>query len=102
MKISGSQALQTFCLSMDRHHLLEEFINKYPEHAGKMKHMFANDEKFREILDDFLYCRSQLLRMLDHPDKKTPSIEHYQKTIQELEEELNEYMSTRNDTKPIP
>ena len=83
---------------MDQQHLLEELTGKFPEHAGKMEHLFNSDEKFREILDDFLYCKSQLLRMLDHPDKRKPIIEHYQKTIKELEEEIIEYLSTRHET----
>jgi len=83
---------------MDQQHLMEELTDKFPEHAGKMKHMLDTDEKFREILNDFIYCSSQLQRFLDHPDKKKPIIEHYQKTIQELEEEISEYLSTQKDT----
>lgn len=83
---------------MDQQHLLKELTIKFPEHSGKMKHMLDSDEKFREILDDFLYCSSQLQKFQGQPDKKKPIIEHYQKTIQELEEEISEYLSTRNDT----
>lgn len=81
---------------MDRQHLLEELTDKYPEHAGKMKPLLDRDEKFREILDDILYCKSQLQRLGTDPDKKKPVIEHFQKTLQELEEEISEYLSTRN------
>ena len=96
-KILGSQARQTYCSSMDQQHLLVELTGKFPEHAGKMKLLLGNDEKFSEILDDFLYCRSQLQSLLDRPDKKKPIIEHYQKTIQELEEEILEYLSNRDE-----
>jgi len=83
---------------MDQQHLLEELTGKFPEHAGKMKYLLDSDDRFREILNDFLYCSSQLQRFLNHPDKKKLIIEHYQKTIQELEEEISEYLSTQNDT----
>ena len=83
---------------MDQQHLLEELTGKFPEYAGKMKYLLDSDEKFREILDDFLYCSSQLQKFQDQPDNKKPIIQHYQKTIQELEEEISEYLSTRNDT----
>ena len=83
---------------MEQQLLLKELTGKFPEHAGKMKHMLDSDEKFREILDDFLFCSSQLQKLLGHPDKKKPMIEHYKKTIQELEEEISEYLSNRNDT----
>lgn len=83
---------------MDQQHLLEQLTGKFPDHAGKMKYLLDSDDRFREILDDFLYCSSQLQRLRTDPDKKKPIIEHYQKTIQELEEEISEYLSTRNDT----
>lgn len=82
---------------MDMQHLLKELTGKFPDHAGKMKQLFERDEKFSEILNDILYCRSQLHSLLDRPVRKEPIIEHYQKTIQELEEEILEYLSNRDD-----
>jgi hypothetical protein len=79
---------------MDQQHLPEELTGKFPEHAGKMEHLLDTDEKFREILDDFRYCRSHLQNLLDYPVKSRLLIEHYQRTLQELEEEISEYLST--------
>ena len=82
---------------MDMQHLLKELTGKFPDHAEKMKLLLGNDEKFSEILNDVLYCSSQLHSLLNRPDKKKPIIEHYQKTIQELEEEIIEYLSNRDE-----
>ena len=83
---------------MDQQNILKELTGKFPEHLGKIERLYLTDERFREILEDLLYCRYQFQSLLESPVKRRLLIEHYQRTLQELEEEIKEYLSTRIDT----
>jgi hypothetical protein len=78
---------------MNQHTLSEELINRFPEHASQIYRLLLQNNDFREIAEDYDFCRNKLRRLISHPADNQPLILHYEKTMKELEEEMMGYLS---------
>ena len=73
----------------------KEIIDLFPEYVTEIKSLFGKeDENFRELATDFLLCQKEFKRLSKQGKMK---IAHkYQKTIEDLECELLEYLKKPN------
>lgn len=65
-----------------------ELIRSFPESVGKIRELIARDQDFREIADDWFFCKWVLRNLMDSPEIHKQLIREYTEAMLALEEEL--------------
>ncbi len=78
---------------MEQQDTLKELANRFPEYTSQITNLLLNSIDFREIVEDYQYCRHKLNKLMAHPAENNPLIRHYERTMLELEEELLGYFA---------
>lgn len=63
-----------------------DLIANFPEYKKEISILLAQDSDFKEVAEDFLFCKMELKRLSLKPNKDL--IEQYLKTLEDLKEEL--------------
>jgi uncharacterized protein YdcH (DUF465 family) len=78
---------------MEQNNISMELTNRFPEHGSQISQLLLKNQAFREIAEDYEFCRQKLIRLSENPIENHPLIGHYEKTMLELEEEIMEYLT---------
>lgn len=76
---------------MEQNNLMMELSSRFPEHKAQIARLLEENNDFREIAEDYQFCRIKLARLTAHPAENKPLIHHYENTMNELKEDMKEY-----------
>ena len=65
-----------------------EFISCFPGHKNSIKILLSEDDNFREVAEDYLFCQKTLEELLQ--TNKAALIQQYSETLEDLKQELLE------------
>ena len=69
-------------------------IERFPECAVLVRRLYLGDERFRAICEDYALALTSLRNFEERADADVrPEIDDYRSLIQELEDELQKYLS---------
>jgi len=66
--------------------LVSDLIADFPEYKEEIAILLAQDSDFKEVAEDFLFCKMELERLT--VKSNTDLKQQYLKTLEELKEEL--------------
>jgi len=78
---------------MEKNNIMNELGNQFPEYEMQIIRLLEENNDFREIAEDFEFCRIKLARLSLDPVGNKPLIRHYADTMDELKEEMKGYFS---------
>lgn len=78
---------------MEQKDTLKEVASRFPEYAARITHLMLKNDDFREIAEDYQFCIHKLNKLSAQPTENHPLIRHYEKTMLELEEEMQGYLT---------
>ena len=78
---------------MEQEDILKELTSRFPEYESQILELLIKSNDFREILEDYQFCRHKLIKLSGNPSENNSLIRHYEKTLLELEDEVKGYLS---------
>lgn len=73
--------------------IVKELVASFPEFSDKIHEYYHKSHIFKELTEDYLYCKQKIARLsLDSTENRT-LLDQYEKTMEELAEELVLHLS---------
>ena len=66
-----------------------ELLSDFPDLKGRIKELLQNDETFKEIAEDYSFCKQEFEKLTFSNSEKL--MEKYSETLEALKEELIEH-----------
>ena len=80
--------------SLNEH--LKAVKEKFPEEAARIENLYASDEDFRALCEDYFACIQYLQKFKKEFREKQYSFDEYQNIQSELEKELKSFILPGN------
>ena len=71
-----------------------EFISDFPAHKKKIKFLLSSDDNFREVAEDYMFCKKTLEELMY--TSKNELIQQYSQTLEDLKQELLDSIKNMN------
>lgn len=73
--------------------IMEELINCFPERTEMIRKIYPLNKNFREVTDDYFFCKYQISILSGRSKEEMMLITEYESTLKDLEEEMMEYLA---------